>query len=100
MTDINKQKMKKQITFLREPSKAELRHVATKLWGLWIDFESLREFEDTDRFYTDVVDVIKGNLSMDAFSSDYVCDTYDDLSFDVFYNTLRYLLNKGIIDNI
>ena len=93
-------KKNKQLKFKRLPSKAELRHIATRIWGLWIDFDSLREFGDTDQFYSDVIDVINGKTTIDLFSDEYVCDTYDDLSFDLFYNTARYLIKKGIIDKL
>lgn len=90
----------KQLRFNREPSKSELRHIATRIWGFCVDFETLREFNDTPKFYQDVISVIKGDMPIDSFSSDYICDTIQDLDFNMIYDTLRYLLRKGIINEI
>lgn len=90
----------KPLKLKRILSKAELRHIITRIWGLSIDFETLREFNDTDRLYSDAVSVIEGTQSIDSFSSEYICDTYDDLDFIIVYDTLRYLKKRGAIEKL
>lgn len=88
------------LKFKRQPTKSELRHIATKIWCVCIDFQSIREFDDMDSFYKDVVAVIKSEMTLDAFTSSYVGDSYDELMFDIVYDTVKYLIKKEIIEKL
>lgn len=53
-----------------------------------------------DSFYKDVVAVIKSEMTLDAFTSSYVGDSYDELMFDIVYDTVKYLIKKEIIEKL
>lgn len=89
--------MNTKLKFKRQPTKAEIRHIVTKIWCVCVDFQSVREYEDMESCYKDAMSVIKSEMTIDAFTSSYVGDTYDDLLFDIVYDTLHYLIKKGII---
>lgn len=84
----------------RQPTKSELRHIATKIWCVCIDFQSVREYEDMDSFYKDVIAVINSEMTLDSFTSSYVGDSYDELTFDIVYDTIKYMAKKGIISGL
>ena len=81
----------------RQPTKREILHVVTKIWFLCIDFETLREFDDMNRLYEDAKKVMFGEMAIDAFTSEYICDTMDDMAFDMPYETYEYMKKKQII---
>lgn len=85
-----------KLQFKRRPTKVELHHIVTKIWCVCIDFQSLRDFDDVDSFYNDTIDVIKSEMTLADFMSNYG-DTCDDILFDTVYDTLNYLTKKGII---
>jgi hypothetical protein len=81
----------------RDPTKGEIRYVVDKILCLCIDYESLREFDDTERFYKDVKHVMFGEMAIDSFTSEYICDTIDDMAFDIPYQIYEYMKKKLII---
>lgn len=89
--------MNKTIKFKREPSKGELRYIVSKIWGLDVDYEQLKECEELEPYYNDIKGVLTSKMTIDTFSVEYTGDSYDELFFSIIHNTLMYLLKRGVI---
>lgn len=84
------------IVFNRDLNYKEINYIIQDIWGFELDFNDINENDEYNNLYSDVINVILGNISFGEFASEWIGEDVNDITFDYAYNTLEYLIKNNI----